>query len=95
MLEEEIVLPPLSFYSVPEGKMLRRLCPLRCKADIFISGHVHINVLEKRGNTVFLNPGSPSLSKREDNRATVAVLEDKTIKIIDIDTDEVIMTLTL
>ena len=65
------------------------------KADIFISGHVHINVLEKRGNTVFLNPGSPSLSKREDNRATVAVLEDKTIKIIDIDTDEVIMTLTL
>ena len=65
------------------------------KADIFISGHVHINVLEKRGNTVFLNPGSPSLSKREDNKATVAVLEDKTIKIIDIDTDEVIMTLTL
>ena len=65
------------------------------KADIFIYGHVHINVLEKRGNTVFLNPGSPSLSKREDNRATVAVLEDKTIKIIDIDTDEVIMTLTL
>ena len=49
------------------------------KADLFISGHVHINVLEKRGNTVFLNPGSPSLSKREDGRATVAVLEDKKI----------------
>ena len=65
------------------------------KADLFISGHVHINVLEKRGNTVFLNPGSPSLSKREDGRATVAVLEDKKISIIDINTDEVIMSLTL
>lgn len=65
------------------------------KADLFISGHVHINVLEKRGNTVFLNPGSPSLSKRPDKRQTVAVLEDKTIKIYDIDTDEVIMSLTL
>ena len=65
------------------------------KADLFISGHVHINVLEKRDNTVFLNPGSPSLSKREDGRATVAVLEDKKISIIDINTDEVIMSLTL
>ena len=65
------------------------------KADLFITGHVHINVLEKRGNTVFLNPGSPSLSKREDKRSSVAVLEDDTIKIFDIDTEEVIMSLTL
>ena len=46
------------------------------KADLFISGHVHVNVLEKRGNTVFLNPGSAALSKRPDGRNTVAVLED-------------------
>lgn len=65
------------------------------KADLFISGHVHINVLEKRGNTVFLNPGSPSLSKRKDGRQTAAVLQDGRITIYDIDTDEELMSLDL
>jgi uncharacterized protein len=65
------------------------------KADLFISGHIHTNVLEKRGDTVFLNPGSPSLSKRTDHRSTVALLEDGEIKILDIDTDEVLMRLSL
>lgn len=65
------------------------------KADIFISGHVHFNVLEKRGRTVFLNPGSPSLSKREDQRQTCAVIEDGSIKIYDINSDEVLMSLAI
>lgn len=65
------------------------------KADLFISGHIHTTVLEKRGNTVFLNPGSAALSKREDGRNTYAVLEDGTIRIFDIDTDEVLMSLSL
>lgn len=64
------------------------------KADLFISGHIHTNVLEKRGQTVFLNPGSPSLSKRKDGRSTIAVLEDEVIRIY-IDTDEVLMHLAL
>ena len=64
-------------------------------ADLFISGHIHTNVLEKRGQTVFLNPGSPSLSKRKDGRSTIAVLEDEVIRIVDIDTDEVLMHLAL
>ena len=61
------------------------------KADLFISGHIHTTVLEKRGNTVFLNPGSAALSKREDGRNTFAVLDAGTIRIFDIDTDEVLM----
>ena len=61
------------------------------KADIFISGHVHYTVLEKRGNTVFLNPGSPSLSKREDGRRTCAVISDVDIKVCDVNTAEVLM----
>lgn len=65
------------------------------KADLFISGHIHTTVLEKRGNTVFLNPGSAALSKREDGRNTYAVLEDRTIRIYDIDTDEVLMQYTM
>ena len=65
------------------------------KADIFITGHIHQTVLEKRNNTVFVNPGSPSLSKRKDGRSTVAVLTDKDIKIYDIDTGEVLDELRL
>ena len=64
------------------------------KADLFISGHIHTNVLEKRGATWFLNPGSPSLSKREDKKSTVAVLKDRWLAIYDIDTDEVLMQMT-
>lgn len=60
------------------------------KADIFISGHVHYTVLEKRGNTVFLNPGSPSLSKREDGHQTCAVISDVDIKVYDVNTVEVL-----
>lgn len=60
------------------------------RADLFISGHIHTTVLEKRGATVFLNPGSAALSKREDGRNTFAVLADDTIRIFDIDTDEVL-----
>ena len=65
------------------------------RADIFISGHIHTNVLEKRGDTVFLNPGSPALSKREDGKATCAVIEDHEIRIYDIDTKEVLMHLPI
>lgn len=65
------------------------------RADIFISGHIHTNVLERRGQTIFLNPGSPALSKREDGRATIALIEDEAIRIYDIDTDEVLMELKL
>lgn len=67
----------------------------RLQADVFISGHIHVNVLEKRNNTIFLNPGSPSLSKRQDGRSTIAIMSEKNIKIIDIDTDEVLMTYNL
>lgn len=65
------------------------------KADLFISGHIHTNVLEKRGGTIFLNPGSPALSKREDRRSTVAVLTDEKVEILDIDNGEVLMGLRL
>ena len=61
------------------------------RADLFISGHIHTTVLEMRGQTVFLNPGSAALSKREDGRNTFAVLQDGEIRIYDIDTDEVLM----
>ena len=44
---------------------------------------------------MFLNPGSAALSKRADGRNTVAVLEDGTIRIFDIDTGDVLHELAL
>ena len=65
------------------------------KADLFISGHIHVTVLEKRGSTVFLNPGSAALSKRSDGRNTVAVLENGRAQIFDIETGDVLHELAL
>ncbi|SES74059.1 phosphodiesterase [Anaerobranca gottschalkii] len=50
--------------------------------DIFITGHTHIAEIYKDGKTVFLNPGSPSLTKGE--YSTVAIIESNGIKIFDI-----------
>ena len=65
------------------------------KADLFISGHIHTTVLEKRGKTVFLNPGSAALSKREDGKETCAVFEDGVIRIFDLADGSVLESLKL
>ena len=65
------------------------------KADLFISGHIHTTVLEKRGKTVFLNPGSAALSKRADGKETCAVLEDGVIRIFDLADGTVLESLNL
>ena len=64
-------------------------------ADIFISGHVHTTVLERRGNTIFLNPGtvSPYLSNRADKRTSVALITDDKIQIFDLDTGDELASL--
>lgn len=67
----------------------------RMKADLFVSGHTHVGGIEKRGNTVFVNPGSPSLSKRPDGRQTVALLDGAELRLLDLYTGEVLETMTL
>lgn len=64
-------------------------------ADIFITGHVHTTVLEKRGDTIFLNPGtvSPYLSNRPDKRTGVALITDDKIQIFDLDSGDVLISL--
>lgn len=67
------------------------------KADIFITGHVHKNILEKRGETIFLNPGtiSPYLTNDPDKKTSVAVITDSDIKIYDLDSGEILKELNL
>lgn len=62
----------------------------RLKADIFISGHTHVPVLEHIGKTIFLNPGSPSVSKREDGRSTFALMDERNISIRDLYTGDIL-----
>jgi len=65
------------------------------RADIFITGHIHTTVLQKRGDTIFLNPGtvSPYLSNREDKKTSVALIDEEKIQILDLDTGAVLMSL--
>ncbi len=48
--------------------------------DILISGHTHIQVLEKKGNNIYLNPGSTSFPKGG-NEPSYATIEDDLIAI--------------
>lgn len=65
------------------------------RADIFISGHVHKTVLERRNGIIFLNPGtvSPYLSNRPDKKTGVAVITDDGIKIFELDSGDVLLAL--
>ena len=67
----------------------------RFKADIFISGHTHVSMLKRIGGTIFLNPGSPSLSKREDGRSTVALMDENGISVCDLYTGEILDSLPM
>ena len=66
-------------------------------ADIFITGHIHTTVLERRGQTVFLNPGtvSPYLSNRPDKKTGVALITDDKIQIFDLDGGDALAALEL
>ncbi|MBU2700264.1 putative phosphoesterase [Sporomusaceae bacterium BoRhaA] len=62
----------------------------RYHANLFISGHTHVPVLKKTEGVILLNPGSPAMSKRPDNRGTMAFLVDHKIQLIAIDNGEVL-----
>lgn len=66
------------------------------KADIFVSGHTHIPVLERVDSLVLMNPGSPSIPKFEKYGrliASVGLITDTSISIIDVDTKETLFEL--
>ena len=67
----------------------------RLQADIFISGHTHVSVVERVGKTIFLNPGSPAFSKREDGRSTLALMDERHIFIRDLYTGEILDDLSM
>jgi putative phosphoesterase len=60
----------------------------RYRADLVVTGHTHVPVIERPAGEeggLILNPGSPALPKTGDRRGTVAVVDDRTVRILHID----------
>jgi len=55
--------------------------------DIFIQGHTHIGVLERKDNLILANPGSVSIPK--DGHNSYMVLDDDGIKLLDLFDDHI------
>lgn len=56
--------------------------------DIFLQGHTHIGVLEKKDNLILANPGSVSLPK--DGRHSYMTMDEKGIRLIDLLDDSIV-----
>ncbi|WP_026486529.1 phosphodiesterase [Caldanaerobius polysaccharolyticus] len=67
----------------------------RYRLDFFITGHTHIPILKKIGGCVVINPGSTSLSKREDKVNSIGLIEDGVARIVDLESGKDIMSLDL
>ena len=65
-----------------EDAQYMRAVAERYKIDIFVYGHIHLPVLEKVDNTLFVNPGSPALSKLERGEGTIALWQNDIISTI-------------
>lgn len=55
--------------------------------DIFLQGHTHIGVLEKKGNLILANPGSVSLPK--DGHHSYMLLNEEGLKLLDLFDDHI------
>ena len=76
-------------------ELLERFSP-----HVFVTGHTHIPEMRIKGETLILNPGSPSLTKHPEGTKTVAKLElsaDGTIRaaVLDVDSQEVLDEITM
>jgi len=60
----------------------------RYKLDYLITGHTHVPVLRKLDNCIIINPGSTSLSKRDDKINSIGIIEDDDVYIIDLETGD-------
>ncbi len=57
--------------------------------DFIIRGHTHENEIIS-GKTTIINPGSVSLPKNKNNTPTIGIIDDNSIKIIDLNTSKTI-----
>ncbi len=60
----------------------------RYRVRLLISGHTHLPEISKERGVVFLNPGSPSLPKGTPARPTAALVDERSVRLIDAETGQ-------
>lgn len=65
----------------------------RFGADLLIFGHTHLPLLEEKDNVILLNPGSIALPKQELAVPTMAMIEDREIRIFNLENGETLYSL--
>jgi len=110
--EELLRLPVLSPYAFVEFGGLRiviqhghNLSPERTaelaakyRAQVFVTGHTHMPVVERIGEAVHVNPGSPSHPKLEQGDRpipTVGLIAEGKVRILDLERGSEIMSMPL
>lgn len=61
--------------------------------NLIISGHTHLPSLTKEDGVISLNPGRPALPKNESKTPTIAVIDEGSIVIWDIETGKAVKRL--
>lgn len=110
--EELLEMPVLSPYAVIHAGGLRivinhghmlspddiRRVAAKYRAQVFITGHTHIPVIERMDGAIHLNPGSASLPKFErDNMPlpTVGLISDGVVQVVALETGREVMAVPL
>ena len=75
---------PISFFATHGHRYTADDFPHGPMKNVFLSGHTHLWVLEKRDDLIVCNPGSITLPK-ENRPASYAVYENNSLSIVDFD----------
>ena len=95
---------PYAHIIIPEMKILvhhghnysPETLPLKVKnLYIVISGHTHVPEIRQVQDRIYLNPGSPALPKNDAKIPTIALIDTREIKILNINTGETVEHLTV
>lgn len=62
----------------------------RYRADLLVCGHTHVGTIVEAGDGLLVNPGSIAMSKREDGRSTLMLIEEGVVKLLDAESSEMI-----
>lgn len=110
--EELLNIPAQSPYAVVEFEGLRIIAAhghlhtrnemialgKRYKADVFVSGHTHIPVLEQVDGLVLMNPGSAAIPKFEVNgrpTASIGIITEDGMRIVAVDNGQPLFELPM
>lgn len=107
--EELLQMPVLSPYALVELPGIRivvqhghtlspdqmRHAASKYHADIFVTGHTHVPVIERFDGSIHLNPGSPSHPKFEREGVptpTVALISDGVVQVVTLESGETLIS---